>query len=510
MAASRNSKSSRISKRFAYAPPWRLVIALVAVSTLAIAFFYSRGYLLWFGDAAAHLNIARRIVDGRNPGYEQIGTVWLPLTHVLMAPFAAVDGLWQSGLAGSIPSAMGWVAACLLLYAASARVLQCTKAALAATLLFALNPNLLYLQSIPMTEGIYVFSLMLTLYATVKGTGWLAGLGLLAGTLTRYETWFLIPFVAGYLALANRKEALIAGILAAVGPLYWMAHNLIYYGDPLEFYRGVGSAKWIFEQGQARADRPSPTYGHLLVALQYYATAARLFTGLPIVIAGGIGAVATLAKRAWWPVLFLALGPIFYVLSMQGSGGEMHVPGLYPNAYYNTRYAMVVLPLAAFCAASLIAWVPQGLKTGSVAILVFAAACPWIFYPQPQNWITWKESEVNSVARRAWTREAAEFMTANYRPGTGIVAHLGDQTAIFQTAAIPLRETVHDGDGLYFQGIIQRPDLFLWQKWVITIRGDALSKAMTAHQGKLPRYVCAKIIEFDRSSAIEIWERGKP
>ena len=42
---------------------------------------FERGYVLYYGDAEAHLNIARRIVDSRTPGPEQIGTVWLPLPH---------------------------------------------------------------------------------------------------------------------------------------------------------------------------------------------------------------------------------------------------------------------------------------------------------------------------------------------------------------------------------------------------------------------------------------------
>jgi len=34
-------------------------------------FFYQRGYLAYYGDAEAHLNIARRILDSRTPGYDQ-------------------------------------------------------------------------------------------------------------------------------------------------------------------------------------------------------------------------------------------------------------------------------------------------------------------------------------------------------------------------------------------------------------------------------------------------------
>jgi len=99
-------------------------------------------------DAEAHLNIARRVCDSRTPGWEQIGSVWLPLPHVLMLPLVGDRRLWQSGLAGSIPAAACFVIAGIFLFASMRRLLG-DLPALAALGVFALNPNLLYLQSIP-------------------------------------------------------------------------------------------------------------------------------------------------------------------------------------------------------------------------------------------------------------------------------------------------------------------------------------------------------------------------
>ena len=44
-----------------------------------------------YGDAVAHINIARRVFDSRTPGLLQLGTVWLPLPHLLMIPFLISD-----------------------------------------------------------------------------------------------------------------------------------------------------------------------------------------------------------------------------------------------------------------------------------------------------------------------------------------------------------------------------------------------------------------------------------
>src|SRR5262249_18293834 len=146
----------------------------------------------------AHLDIARRIVDSTNPGYFQVGTVWLPLPHWLMAPLARNDALWHNGMAGAIPSGLCFVISGLFLFATVRRIFDSTPAAGATTALLALNPNILYLQSIPMTEPLFFAALMALLYFTVVDSALGAGLAALAGTLIRYDGWFLLPFVALY------------------------------------------------------------------------------------------------------------------------------------------------------------------------------------------------------------------------------------------------------------------------------------------------------------------------
>ena len=64
-----------------------MVAALLSV--LAFGYCFPRNMLLLYGDAVAHLHIARRLIDSLNPGIRQIGSVWLPFPHLLMMPFAA-------------------------------------------------------------------------------------------------------------------------------------------------------------------------------------------------------------------------------------------------------------------------------------------------------------------------------------------------------------------------------------------------------------------------------------
>src|SRR6202451_972829 len=79
------------------------------VSVLAFLFYFQRGDVVLYGDAVAHMNIARRVFDSKTPGLLQLGTVWLPLPHLLMIPFLLSNEMWRRGLGGSIPSMAAYV-----------------------------------------------------------------------------------------------------------------------------------------------------------------------------------------------------------------------------------------------------------------------------------------------------------------------------------------------------------------------------------------------------------------
>src|SRR5882724_1993168 len=93
---------------------WDRETALLAwltacVSLVSFLFYFRRGDVLLYGDAVAHINIARRLFDSRTPGLLQLGTVWLPMPHLLMVPFLLSDWMWTTGVGGSIPSMAAYV-----------------------------------------------------------------------------------------------------------------------------------------------------------------------------------------------------------------------------------------------------------------------------------------------------------------------------------------------------------------------------------------------------------------
>ena len=143
---------------------WRAVL----LAFIALLVCFSRGYLLLYGDAVAHLGIARRILDSRNPGLVQLGGVWLPLPHLLMLPFVQKMEWWQNGLAGAWPSLLCYIAGRRRDSTGCARRMLAPRWALVATAFYALNPNLLYLATTAMTEPLFLALLIWMTLLTVE------------------------------------------------------------------------------------------------------------------------------------------------------------------------------------------------------------------------------------------------------------------------------------------------------------------------------------------------------
>src|SRR5450631_1924249 len=130
MPVSKNSKNSSRSNGVVAA--FLCFLASAAVMAGAVVYFHRTGRTLYFGDAEAHLDIARRIVDSRTPGWSQLGTTWLPLPHLLMIPLVRNDWMWTTGLAGAITSGVSMTLAAMFLFSAVRRIFSSTSAAAAA------------------------------------------------------------------------------------------------------------------------------------------------------------------------------------------------------------------------------------------------------------------------------------------------------------------------------------------------------------------------------------------
>ena len=247
-----------------------LAVLLLAVTCAAALILYGidKHSFLFYGDAASHIVKARELVDSRYPGLESIGTVWLPLPHVLLMPFTAIDSLFFSGLAGAgvgIPCLIG---TCILIFLIVRRLTGSSPAALLSACVFGLNPNVIYIALTPMSEAPLFFFVAFAGYAHLRWSAdaedrWLllAALAVMFASLCRYEAWPLVPlvslvaFVSGitFWKRGERRRAsrmLVIAFVSAAGILFWLAWNQYQFGDVFQFM------PWKYRPGPADARNP--------------------------------------------------------------------------------------------------------------------------------------------------------------------------------------------------------------------------------------------------------------
>jgi hypothetical protein len=191
--------------------------ATLAGGALAALFYQSLGLTLSHYDARGHLIVARRIFDSITPGWQQIGAVWLPLPHLLNAFPVQIDVFYRTGLSAVAISVLSFAAACAAIAWIVLSLTESIPASIAGTLVFALNPNIVYLQATPMTEplllALTVIGVGLVLAwaqmddaADARDVGVRAGIVLALACLTRYEAWPVAYASLAAAAWARRRR----------------------------------------------------------------------------------------------------------------------------------------------------------------------------------------------------------------------------------------------------------------------------------------------------------------
>src|SRR6266567_2316626 len=353
------------------------IAAVVSIS--ALIFYFHHNAILLYGDAVAHINIARRVFDSRTPGVFQLGTVWLPLPHLLDIPFIVNDRLWQTGLGASVPSMVAYVASTLGVFRLVSG-LASRAAAWMAALIYALNPNLIYMQATAMTEPLY---LALFVWSVVYFSEFVrqssddpergrkslekCAITISVSMMVRYDGWFLAAAVgvgvvivffrlrltAWPLRRSLRNFFLMTGLTAGL----WLAYNHSVYGNPLEFANGPYSAHAI-QQRSRTATMPSyPGENSPRAATLYLLKISRLNMGagrwefllLNAALVALLAAIYFSRKFLPWSLLWAPLP--FYVLCIAWGSVPIYFPDWWPYSYYNVSYGLQLLPAVAVFAA---------------------------------------------------------------------------------------------------------------------------------------------------------------
>ena len=493
-----------------------IALAAVVLSFLALIICYSHGYLLLYGDAVAHLGIARRILDSRNPGMAQLGGVWLPLPHLLLLPFVQKMVWWQNGLAGAWPSLLCYVAGVVGFYRL-ARLIVVPRWAIGATAFYALNPNLLYLATTAMTEPLFLALLIwMTLLlieccaAIRNGKHGLVSRRLLvlavlvvAAVFTRYDGWIagavVWCVVAWQLARHRaiwarvRPAFVVFTLLAVAAPLSWLWYNQHFFHDPLDFMRGPYSATAIDKKTSPPGSKHYRGWHNPGWALLFYTRTAQVDAaawevGFAVMAAALLGLWGVIRRRVQMPVLLLWMPLPFYVYSVAYGSVPIFIPQLYPHSFYNSRYGMEMLPALAlflFVAISLLegrlrASKPLAAKLMEpIVLMLIAANTIAMIYFVP---LVLKEGMVNATTRVPF--EAAIARELERLPaGVPILMQNSDHVGALQQAGIPLQQTLNEGDWDTWHLALEAPAAHA--AYVVALTGGPVAAAVAAHPENL-------------------------
>ncbi|WP_263354982.1 glycosyltransferase family 39 protein [Acidicapsa acidisoli] len=508
-----------------------VLAAAFLASSVAVWWSWSHAAMLLYGDAEAHIHIARRLFDSHRPGITQLGSVWLPLPHLLLVPFISVDSWWRSGFGSMIPSAICYLLACLGLYRLMRKWVS-PAAACIALALFAANPNLLYMQTTAMTEPLFLCELIWSVLLLVEwyqslnaGDGrsgrllWAVIAVLAAAVYTRYDGWILafLAWLAMAVCMARRGRLfrwnfILASLALLLAPVGWMAYNAVVFGDWLDFMRGPYSARAIELRTSSSAVDPHPGWHNLWVSLVYFAKdaemdAAALGWGEIVFLAAAIGAgIAWLrfptrkpgreaaAHSAWVWTLLLWLPLPFYTYSVSYGSVPIFLPVWKPFSWYNTRYGMEMLPVFAFFFAfaieAVLAWMEEHKPKYRRAVIIasfvlLAANVAEMLREKP---LTYVEAKKNTAARGYYNVTLADALRRLHEldPAGVVLMNTSTFPTIVPNAGLTYRQTINESDKEFWWAALGAPAAHA--SIVLAFAGDDIDKAVKAHPEHLRVY----------------------
>jgi len=367
--------------------PVGVAIVVAIAGILAATWASAQDLMLAYPDARSHITIARRLLDGPNHGFVQIGTVWLPLQHLASAPFAAVRGLWISGWAPVPVGVICLVIEALGIYGIVDTLVRSRLASWTAALLATLTPAMLYLHSTAVTEPVLYASLITMTYGltrwavrTKPASGGeiavLCGVPALAAVLSRYDGWAFVAAASVFVAVVSFARWRQLGyawratrsfvVLPLCGALWWFWFNWVHWGDPLEFQRGSYSAQ--AQQAELARRGLLPDQGDLGHSIGTLFTATVRGAGWVLIVAGVVGMVtwAWRSRFRFWgqsPWLLVVVPVGFYLLSLYTGQIALRPESRPDLGLYNLRFGVAaVAGLALFAGLGVAAIQGRGLR----------------------------------------------------------------------------------------------------------------------------------------------------
>ena len=365
----------------AYAARGILVLAAV-IGLASFVYCYLHGLSTVHWDAKAHLVMARRIVDSMAPGYANMGAHWLPLIHLLYLPFVLIESQYRTAVIPSLMSVCAFAISVWLIYRIAVRLTGSIVSGLFAAIVLLGNPNLLLVQSAPLTEPVYLaFSLLafdgLLRWRSSGGAGipWLSVVWAAIAALCRYEGWIFIGGVIvllGYDAWTRRLSLGRATRVAAAYIGLFLVPIAAHFGY---IYARLGDT---FFQRVARGN-PAP-----------YETLKRPFLSI-VYHFGELAQAAALV-----PLLLAMAGVVFCLMERERARrclpyfllwlpSLMNTAALSWGLVYRIRYSLLLLPAIAIFGSLLISQ-EKTAKRALIFACILIFMLPWVSWPFPRDW----------------------------------------------------------------------------------------------------------------------------
>lgn len=489
--------------------PWLSFVFIISLilSVISMSYYFMNGAIVAYGDAESHLNIAKRVVHSITPGMAQLGGIWLPLPHIMMVPFVLIDSWWRTGLAGAIVSGMSFIISSIFLFKLTHLLTRNNIASFVTFLVFALNPNILYMQATPMTELPLIMFFILSSYFFIRYLKndsemlslLAAGLFGFCATLSRYDGWFLVLFEAFILILMYLPKKIpfkklagklvFFGTLAFFGILIWMIWDYLILGDPFYFTNSQFSAKTQQEAWYIRGELPA--YHNIFLAFAYYFITGMSNSGILVYMLAFIGFFAYLfrerGKFHYFTAIIMMIPFIFYVVTLYVGQSVIFIPHITPVSFewrlFNVRYGLMMVPAVSFFFGYLFFRSSQ--KARAIILTIFLLQ--FGLYLTGYSKIISLEDGIRGLSSSKKV-DAQEWIGREYDGGLVLMDDYARSISIVRST-IPMQNIIYIGNKPYWDESLVEPEKYA--TWVIMQKSDSVWTAINddpAIQGRLYKY----------------------
>jgi len=459
-----------------------LIVIIGGLSTAAYLYSVDKYSLTYYGDSASHLVGSRKFVDWTNPGLHNIGTVWLPLPHFLLLPFSLIDPLFVSGFAGLAVSLPSLAITSSLLYRIIRSQVGLSSVAFVSALLYASNPNIMYLGITAMTEAPFMLFFVASAYYlqkwyqnldTTSNLHYLVGCSIFVSlaTLCRYEGWVIPIFVIFFTVISmarkkidakHRAYAMLISALSLSGVAIWLIWNAYQYNDPLEF----ANAQYYSAASQAlaRSNRENLFLQPLNVASIYSITAVAMYG--PVLLAAAI--LGYILHRRFEGsqkrsklYICLVLPPVFTMITLIIGIAEI-------TQWFNARFLILLSPLIILLVSIYIIKFPERIRRNHLAfagiigsLFLYQLATPAfgvVTFLDARNGFFWKQNP--------FAAQAGEVLGSLYDEGNiFILTGSAQEHRIMLSSGIALRQFDEIIESSTWKDSFKEP--WLYDKWII-------------------------------------------